>query len=107
MGLESDLLPEGHSTKLEADNSLFSPSLRRKVALARVLLKDSAIVILDLSCKDSDEATEELLIKHMRDLASAGKVVIVISEKSIDSILAKKQIDLDATAPSLIPQVSV
>ena len=107
VGLESDLLPEGLSTKLEAENSLFSPSLRRKVALARVLLKDSAIVILDLSCQDSDEATEELLIKHMRDLASAGKVVILISEKSIDSTLAKKQIDLDATAPSLIPQVSV
>jgi ABC-type transport system involved in cytochrome bd biosynthesis fused ATPase/permease subunit len=107
VGLESDLLPNGLSTKVESDNSLFSPSLRRRVALARTLLKDSAVVILDLSSHGSDEATEELLIQRLRDMATAGKVVILISENSLDSSLAKKQIDLDALAPTLIPQVSV
>lgn len=107
VGLYSGLLPEGLSTKVDDDNSLFSLSLRRRVALARTLLKDSAVVILDISCHDSDEATEELLIQQMRNLASAGKVVILLSEKDVDSTLAKKQIDLDALAPTLIPQVSV
>ena len=77
------------------------------MALARTLLKDSAVVILDLSSHGSDEATEELLIQRLRDMATAGKVVILISERSLDSSLAKKQIDLDALAPTLIPQVSV
>jgi ABC-type transport system involved in cytochrome bd biosynthesis fused ATPase/permease subunit len=107
VGLESDLLPGGLSTKIDDDHSLFSLSLRRRVALARTLLKESAIVILDLSCQDSDAATEEFLIQQMRSLASAGKVVILISEKDIDLTLSKKQFDLDAVAPTLIPQVSV
>jgi ABC-type transport system involved in cytochrome bd biosynthesis fused ATPase/permease subunit len=107
VGLESDLLPNGLSTKVESDNSLFSPSLRRRVALARALLKDSSVVILNLSSHGSDEATEELLIQRIRDMAAAGKVVILIGERSLDSSLAKKQIDLDALAPTLIPQVSV
>jgi ABC-type transport system involved in cytochrome bd biosynthesis fused ATPase/permease subunit len=77
------------------------------VALARALLKDSSVVILNLSSHGSDEATEELLIQRIRDMAAAGKVVILIGERSLDSSLAKKQIDLDALAPTLIPQVSV
>jgi ABC-type transport system involved in cytochrome bd biosynthesis fused ATPase/permease subunit len=107
VGLEAELMPEGLATKVESDQSLFTPSLRRRLALARVLLKDSSIVVLDLSGPDSDEATEDLLIRHMRDMATAGKIVILLSERPIDTTLAKKQIDLDALAPTLVPQVSV
>ncbi len=79
-------LPEGLGTRIQERGMRFSGGERHRIALARILLADQPIVILDEPFASLDMQTEERLLDTM--LATlAGKTVIAITHhrRDIDS----------------------
>lgn len=71
-------LPHGLNTQMEETGARFSGGERQRIALARILLKDTPIVILDEPTVGLDPITESDLIETIFD-ALKGKTVIWIT----------------------------
>ena len=72
----------------------FSNGEAQRLAIARVLLRDSQIVLLDEATSNLDSETEYKIQKHLREWC-AGRTVVVITHRlatiaSADTILAVK-----------------
>lgn len=52
---------------------------RQRIAVARALYKDADLIILDEPFSELDEASERQLLEHFSQLATAGKIVILVS----------------------------
>jgi ABC-type multidrug transport system fused ATPase/permease subunit len=74
-------LPDGYDTVVGEDGLLLSGGERRRLAIARAVLKDAPVVILDEATADLDSTTEAALWSAM-DPWLAGKTVLVISHRS-------------------------
>jgi len=81
VGLNVSEMPNGLNTKLGGLNEALSIGQRRKVALARSLIKESAIVILDEPSASVDDASEAVIANVIKDLSSQGKIVLVVSHR--------------------------
>ncbi len=73
-------LPDGYDTVVGEDGLLLSGGERRRLAIARAILKDAPIVILDEATADLDSTTEAALWSAL-DPWLAGKTVLVISHR--------------------------
>ena len=80
-GLEISDMPNGLETRLGGLNEALSIGQRRKVALARALIKPSSIVILDEPSASVDDASESVIAKVIKDLSQQGKIVLVVSHR--------------------------
>ena len=80
VGLVGDALPRGLDTAISGSTGL-SVGQRRRAALARALLKDAPIVVLDEPTASLDADTERAVVGVLRDLADRGKVVIAVSHR--------------------------
>jgi ATP-binding cassette subfamily C protein/ATP-binding cassette subfamily C protein LapB len=78
---ESDELPEGLNTRL-GDQQVSSPSVRTRIALARVLLRDAAIVLLDEPVGGLDADGDEALMQVIRHLKGKATVFVVTHRPS-------------------------
>ncbi|GKV69615.1 amino acid ABC transporter ATP-binding protein [Sporosarcina sp. NCCP-2716] len=80
VGLEEYIrsLPEGLQTQTEEAGRRFSGGERQRIALARILLDDAPVVIVDEPAVGLDPQTERDLIRTMMDSLS-GKTVIWIT----------------------------
>jgi ATP-binding cassette subfamily C protein/ATP-binding cassette subfamily C protein LapB len=106
LGLDQTLLPEGIKTTLSFENSLFSYSIQRRLALARVILKDPLIILCEEPSQSGDEETEMLIQQNLRSLAESGKLVIYFTSSDSAAQISKRILDLDAITPTLAPRVS-
>jgi ATP-binding cassette subfamily B protein len=84
-------LPEGLNTKIGTEGTYLSGGEQQRIVLARAILKDAPIVILDEATAFSDPENEHLIQKALRKLTK-GKTVLMIahrltSVKDMDSIL--------------------
>lgn len=84
-------LPKGLHTQMEETGQRFSGGERQRIALSRILLKDTPVVILDEPTVGLDPETENALIETIFD-ALAGKTIIWITHhlsgmEKMDSIL--------------------
>jgi len=79
------------------DGLKLSGGERQRVAIARVLLKDAPILILDEATANLDAATESEVLANVRDFAR-GKTMFVISHRPAALELADRVITL--TAPT-------
>ncbi len=70
-------LPKGVNTLVDEAGLRFSGGERHRVALARILLQDAPIVLLDEPTVGLDPATEASLLHSVFDLLSAKTVVMV------------------------------
>lgn len=75
-----DDLPEGLDTLLADGGSDLSGGQRQRIAIARALLKDSPVLILDEAVSAVDPGTEERIQSALSTLA-AGRTVIVIAHR--------------------------
>lgn len=73
-------LPHGYDTPVGEDGLLLSGGERRRLAIARAVLKDAPIVVLDEVTADLDSSTELALWRSL-DPWLAGKTVLVISHR--------------------------
>ncbi len=71
-------LPDGYDTPLGQGGRRLSGGQRRRVTLARALLRDSPVLVLDEPTAGLDDAAAEPLLRSLRRLA-ADRTVLVIT----------------------------
>ncbi|MET1248061.1 thiol reductant ABC exporter subunit CydC [Sporolactobacillus sp. STCC-11] len=71
-------LPEGYHTQMHEAGSIFSGGEQERVALARILLRDAPVVILDEPTVGLDPITERDLLKKIFDTLD-GKTLIWVT----------------------------
>ena len=84
-------LPDGVNTKLENFGSNLSGGQRQRIAIARVLYRNSKILILDEPFSSLDESSETRLLNLLQKLKK-DKIIFIITHKR--SILDKFDISL-------------
>ncbi|MBJ7457499.1 MAG: ABC transporter ATP-binding protein, partial [Thermoleophilia bacterium] len=73
-----EALPEGYDTPLDARGRSLSGGQRQRIAIARALVRDAPVLILDEPGTGLDEITRRRLIEPMRALMR-GRTSLVIS----------------------------
>ncbi|HCC5685042.1 ABC transporter ATP-binding protein [Staphylococcus aureus] len=73
-------LPDGYKTVLHEKGNNLSGGERQRISIARGILKDAPIIILDEATASIDPENEHL-IQHAIDELSKGKTVITIAHK--------------------------
>ncbi len=89
-----DALPEGLSTQVGEAGHALSMGQRQLVALARVLLQDPSIIILDEATASVDPLTEAQIQEGL-DLVLAGRTAILIAHRLSTIRYADRIIVLD------------
>ena len=88
-------LPQGYDTILEEGGASLSGGERQRISIARAILKDAPIVILDEATSSVDPENEHDLIAALSRLA-AGKTVISIAHRLNTVATADQILVLDA-----------
>lgn len=73
-------LPEGYNTKVGSFGSRFSGGEKQRIAIARAILKNSPILILDEATSSSDPENQVEIDKAIYNLCR-GKTVIVVAHR--------------------------
>lgn len=84
-------LPKGLDTKIGAEGTYLSGGEQQRIVLARAILKNAPIVVLDEATAFTDPENEHL-IKRALDVLTKGKTVLMIAHrltsiKDVDQIL--------------------
>ena len=87
-------LPDGADTVIGAKGTYLSGGERQRIAIARMILKDAPIVVLDEATAFADPENEALVQKSFEELAK-GKTVLMIAHRlttvrNADNILVLK-----------------
>ena len=73
-------LPDGYGTQVGAHGGLLSGGQRRRVAVARALLRDTPVLLLDEPTSGLDPAAESCLIDELL-AAARGKTLILVTHQ--------------------------
>ncbi|HVO37746.1 MAG TPA: ABC transporter ATP-binding protein, partial [Spirochaetia bacterium] len=81
-GLAGDVasFPDGYGQMIGERGITLSGGQKQRTAIARALMKDSPVVILDDSLSSVDARTESVIIENLRQLRG-GKTLIVVSHR--------------------------
>lgn len=82
MGIDLSELPSGGGTQLGTINEALSIGQKRKIALARALIKPAQLLILDEPTASVDEISQSKIDLAIKEQTSLGKTVLVISHRS-------------------------
>lgn len=75
-----DCLPEGLQTKIGVEGTYLSGGEQQRIALARAILKDAPVVVLDEATAFTDPENEHLIQRAFRQLMQ-GKTVLMIAHR--------------------------
>ena len=73
-------LPEGYDTRLGERGSGLSTGQRQMVAIARALVRNPRMLVLDEATSSLDTATEEQFLTNLRR-AAAGRTVVLVTHR--------------------------
>jgi ATP-binding cassette subfamily B protein len=101
-----DHLPEGVDTRLLEDGSALSLGGRRRVSLARALLRDRACLLLDEVSSGLDPEAENRLYARLAAGGNGGTTCIAITHDAVRASFASRIVamDVDSTGMMLTPQ---
>ena len=88
-------LPQGVDTLIGAEGTWLSGGEQQRIALARAILKDAPIVVLDEATAFADPENEALIQKAFARLTE-GRTVIMIAHRLSTVVNADRIIVLDA-----------
>ena len=91
-------LPEGYETVIDAESSALSMGEKQLLSIARVVIAEPRILILDEATSNIDTRTEVLITKAMSDMMK-GRTTFIIAHrlftiKNADSIIFMKDGDI-------------
>lgn len=92
-------LPDGLATMVGEAGRGLSVGQARRVAVARALLRDTPVLLLDEPTAALDSATEADLLASLRDVAH-GRTVVVVAHR--ESLLAMADDVVELVAPSSV-----
>lgn len=75
-----DELPHGYETELGDDGVRLSGGQRQRIAIARALLKDADVVVLDEATSDLDTALEEDIQANLEN-AESDRILVVVAHR--------------------------
>ena len=75
-----DRLPEGLNMKIGTEGTYLSGGERQRIALARAILKNAPIIVLDEATAYADPENEHLIQQALREL-TARKTVLTIAHR--------------------------
>ncbi len=70
-------LPEGTNTLITERGKNISGGQQQRIAIARALYRNADLLILDEPFSELDEASEKKLLAYFKQLAAAGKIVLL------------------------------
>ena len=83
-------LPDGYATMVEENGGNLSGGEKQRISIARAILKDAPIILLDEATSSVDPENEWMLQQAIQEL-TAGKTVVMIAHK-IKTIMNAGQI---------------
>ena len=83
-------MPEGYATVLEEGGASLSGGERQRISIARAIMKDAPIVILDEATSSVDPENEHELIAAIDEL-TRGKTLVSIAHR-LNTVTAADQI---------------
>ena len=86
-------LPQGYETILKEGGSNLSGGQRQRIAIARALLKNAKVLLLDEITSALDEATAADVMRTVTKLAE-NHTILMISHKAVEQNLCGKVIRL-------------
>ncbi|MGO1480588.1 MAG: ATP-binding cassette domain-containing protein, partial [Brachybacterium sp.] len=84
-------LPQGFDTIISEGGQNLSGGQRQRVSIARALLKDAPVVLLDEATSSLDVDNEHLVMGGLRALSGGGRTTIVIAHR-LHTIIDAEQI---------------
>ncbi len=87
-------MPEGYDTNIGENGSFLSGGERQRISIARALLKNAPVVLLDEATASMD-AESETLVQEALSTLLAGKTVLVIAHRMRTVANADKIVVLD------------
>ena len=79
-------LPDGFATRIGEKGARLSGGQRQRIALARAIIRDPAILILDEATSAIDAQSEQLIHETLGEIAK-GRIVFIITHSVNNSIL--------------------
>jgi ATP-binding cassette, subfamily B, bacterial len=89
-----DRLPDGWDTRIGEGGVRLSGGQRRRVALARAILRDASVLLLDEPTSGLDAASEQAVLDAL-DLAAEGRTVLSVSHRLSLAARADRVVVLD------------
>ena len=90
-----DSTPEGLKKMVAENGKNISGGQQQRINIARALYKDADLILLDEPFNELDESSGIFLVKYFNDLASLGKIVIMITHDSKNLSYCNKIVSLD------------
>ena len=87
--------PEGFNKMIAENGKNISGGQQQRINIARALYKDAELILLDEPFNELDEESAVKLVQHFKEMAKAGKMIILITHDSKSLSYCNKIISLD------------